>query len=50
MHLAGINLSDFDTTTSILEALRTDDATDIDDRHTESGGEAVGGVLLVLTL
>ena len=43
MYLAGINLSDFDATATILEALRSDDEADIDDTDTKSDGEATRG-------
>ena len=41
----GVNFSDFDVTATILEALRSDDETDIDDTDTDtdSGGETTTG-------
>ena len=39
MRLVGINFSDFYATATILEALRSDDETDIDDTDAESGRE-----------
>ena len=33
MYLAGINLSDFDATATILEVLRSDDEADINDTN-----------------
>ena len=38
-----INFSNFDVTAAILEVLRSDDETDVDDTDTESGGEAATG-------
>ena len=43
MFLASINFSDFDASATILEALRSDDETDIDDTDTNSGGEVATG-------
>ena len=40
MYLAGVSFSEFDATTTILEVLRSDDETDINDTDTKSGGEA----------
>ena len=43
MCLTSINFSDCNKTASILEALRSDDETHINDTDTESGGEAATG-------
>ena len=38
-----MNFSDVDATATILEALRSDDETDIEDTGTESAGEVATG-------
>ena len=43
----GINFSDFDATATILEVLRSDDETYIDDTDTESGGEVATGAVVL---
>ena len=46
MYLVGIDFSTFNKTATILEVLRSDNETDIDDTDTESGREAATGTSL----